>query len=279
MNQLTPSLAEVLDFLSSLFDAGSGYSALCTARAALASTVELSGSHFSLGTHPLITRFIKGVYNGRPSVPRYTSTWDVSTVLKYLQDKAPAEDLSLKELTLKLVMLCLLVTGARGQTLHVLDIKNMVQGDSFFTFEVAELIKTSKPGQAQPKIHLQAYTEDNRLCVVTCLSEYLERTKLLRPDSTTRLFLSYTKPHRPVSRDTISRWVRTTMAAAGLDTNLYKPHSTRAASSSAAALKATPIDIILNTAGWSSAKTFAKYYHKHIQQNTGQYSNNVLSTV
>ena len=34
--------------------------------------------------HPLMKQLFKGVYNLRPPQPRYTQTWDVSTVLNHI---------------------------------------------------------------------------------------------------------------------------------------------------------------------------------------------------
>jgi hypothetical protein len=48
---------------------------------------------------------MKGVYNLRPSKPKYCKTWDVSNVLGYLRKLSPIKFISLKDLTLKLVML------------------------------------------------------------------------------------------------------------------------------------------------------------------------------
>ncbi|GFN84782.1 Brca1-associated protein-like [Plakobranchus ocellatus] len=48
---------------------------------------------------------------------------------------------------------------------------------------------------------------------------------------------------------------------AGIDTNVYKAHSTRAAASSAAA-RSIDIAQVLKTAGWSREQTFAKFYNK-----------------
>jgi hypothetical protein len=45
------------------------------------------------------------VYNLRPSEPKYCKTWDVSNVLGYLRKLSPIKFISLKDLTLKLVML------------------------------------------------------------------------------------------------------------------------------------------------------------------------------
>ena len=56
------------------------------------------------------------------------------------------------------------------------------------------------------------------------------------------------------------------MTDAGLDTTRFHPHSTRAASTSKAHKKATPIDVIMSTAGWAKASTFQKFYNKPIIQ-------------
>lgn len=270
------TVGDILDFMTDLFEAGIGYSAINTARAALASAVELTDSLFSISTHPLIIRFLKGVFQVRPTLPRYTFTWDVATVFQYLKGQSPAHKITLKMLSLKLVMLCLLVTGCRGQTIRLLDISCMCKGKSAYIFNMEDLVKQSRPGKKQPQVELHAYPADRRLCVYTYMTEYLSRTGNLR-GAETRLFVSYTRPHKPIGADTVSRWVKATLTAAGIDTKLFKPHSTRSASSSAAASKDTPLDTILSTVGWSSSAVFAKYYKKHInKENT--YGANVLSS-
>ncbi|CAG2227253.1 Leucine-rich repeat-containing protein 56 [Mytilus edulis] len=55
------------------------------------------------------------------------------------------------------------------------------------------------------------------------------------------LLLSYVKPHQPVSRDTISRWIKVVMAKANIDTTIFKAHSVRSASVSKAKMNAVPI--------------------------------------
>ena len=48
----------VLDFLYTIFDSGLSYSMVNTARSALSSFVTLSDGS-TLGTHPLVSRFLK----------------------------------------------------------------------------------------------------------------------------------------------------------------------------------------------------------------------------
>ena len=77
--------------------------------------------------------------------------------------------------------------------------------------------------------------------------------------------VSYSKPFKPVSLETTRRWVKTVMEKPGIDVNLFKPHSTRAAATSKAFLKSVPlIEHILSDVGWSSSDTFAKFYKKPV---------------
>lgn len=125
-------------------------------------------------------------------------------------------------------------------------------------------------------IELLAYPPDRRLCVYTVLKEYLSRTKPVRKNGpSTRLLLSYVKPYSSVSRDTISRWIRTVMARAGIDTSVYKSHSVRAAASSKAKMCSVPVSEIMSAAGWSNVGTFSKFYQKDVQ-NTDSFNRAVL---
>ena len=50
------------------------------------------------------------------------------------------------------------------------------------------------------------------------------------------------------------------MFDAGVDTSIFKPHSTRSAATSAAKLASVPLDEIMATVGWRSNSVFAGYY-------------------
>ena len=128
---------EVVTFLTTLFTSGLSYNSINLARSALASFVTLRES--SIGSNPLISRFLKGVFTLRPPVPRYEEIWDVKPVLNYLRRLSPANSLSLKELTQKLVMLLALVSAQRSQTLHKLTIDNLQYKGSTAIFHIIRL--------------------------------------------------------------------------------------------------------------------------------------------
>ena len=126
-------------------------------------------------------------------------------------------------------------------------------------------IKQSRPGYKVPSVILKAYATDSALCVVTHLRECLERTKPLREDEN-KLFISFAKPHKRVSKDTIARWIRTVMSNAGIDVAVYKPHSMRSAATSKAKQARVPMQDILKQAGWSNQRTFDRFYDKPVRE-------------
>ena len=265
----------VLDFLTALYQQGLTHNAINTARSAMSNYVTLEDGT-CVGKHLRVSRLMKGIFQEKPPRPKYTEIWDVSIVLAYLQSLSPVNTMSLKELTLKLSVLILLVSGQRGQTVHLLNINYMVFSNNCYTFQLVEHLKQSRPGVNNPLVKLTAF-EDKTLCVISTLKEYLTRTQNLR-GSERQLFVSYQRSFRKVSRDTISRWVKTVLTDSGIDTSRFKPHSTRAASTSTANNTSVSLDDIFHTAGWCSESTFAKYYIIIIvKENT--FADEVLSTV
>ena len=253
-----------MGYLTELYNKGSSYSSIGLARSALSSFVVLENNK-SIGVNPLITRFMRGVFNKRPPKPRYQEIWDVKPVLNYLRTQSPVKFLHLKELTLKLCCLLALLTAQRSQTLSLLSLDNMKRKGNIIVFIVNDLLKQSRPGHVGLKVELKGYPPDRRLCVKTVLDEYLQRTFFLRKDEK-KLFISYRKPHDAVTKDTIARWVRTVLSAAGVNVDVFKAHSTRAAATSAANSKFVPIHDIIKTAGWAGDKTFQRFYNKPLHR-------------
>ena len=114
----------VIEFLTKLFEDGQSYSSLNSARSALSSFL-CSDSGLTIGKFPAVIRFMKGVYELKPPIPKYSVIWDVNIVLNYLKLLGPNERLTLFCLSHKLLMLLALSTGQRAQTLHKVDIRNI----------------------------------------------------------------------------------------------------------------------------------------------------------
>jgi hypothetical protein len=136
--------------------------------------------------------------------------------------------------------------------------------DDRVIFRLTKLLKHSRPGVHQKPIDLKSYP-DQALCVVKCLEVYIPRTAHLRDCDSDTLLISFMKPYHRVSTDTIARWIKTVMRLAGIDTSIFKAHSTRSASTSAATKLGVPLQDIMSSAGWGML-----YYH-HFQQNKVRY--------
>ena len=277
IDSLHPSVEDGINFLAELYDSGIGYSAINTARSAISSVVTLP-NNTSFGAHPMVCRFLKGVFELKPSLPKYRNIWDVNTVLTYLSSLHPPQDLTLKDLTLKTTMLLALLSGQRCQTLHSLSVSSMVLKPDSCVFTIHKLLKTSRPGKHVTDLTFTAYPPDSRLCPIVCLSEYVKRTSKLRTGCD-QLLVSIQKPHKSVSTHTISRWLKTVLEKAGIDTSVFKAHSTRAASTSAAAVSKIPLSTIMDNAGWSNASTFGKFYKKPIVPATKAYGQLLLENL
>lgn len=251
---------DVSNFLAELYNSGASHNTINLARSAVSAYLNSSGST-PLGSHPVVCRLMKGVFENRPSLPKYNETWDVDTVVECLAGWPDTGELTLKQLTLRTVMLLALLSGQRGQSIHSLKVEDIKLYADKCVIVYSSLLKQTKPGVHVKPLELSAF-DNKRLCIVTHLREYLHRTKSLRAGD--KLLVSFVKPYHHISRDTLSRWLKTVLDLAGIDLNRFSAHSTRTASTSAAFSRDVPLDTILTTAGWSRQKTFSKFYCKPV---------------
>ena len=98
----------------------------------------------------------------RPSAPKYAETWGVKLVILQLWNMESLCSLSLKDITLKLVILLALPQAARIQTLHLL-----LLGD----------INIRKDSISVRVVTFKVYTKDSSLCVCEMLKIYFTRTE------------------------------------------------------------------------------------------------------
>ena len=166
-------------------------------------------------------------------------------------------------------MVLALLSGQRYQTILKQSLSSMKLSSSMCVFQITSLLKQSRRGHHLAPIELMVYPGKSKLSIVAMLPEYLARTQDLRKDWD-QLLLSYQKPHHPITKDTLARWLRDIVNKSGLDTELFSAHRTRSASTSAAARCGLPVDIIMKEAGWSAVSTFTRFYKKAPKQNLGQ---------
>ena len=96
-------------------------------------------------------------------------------------------------------------------------------------FDLPDLTKKSGFQNSLKTSFHASFPSNPKLCVVNCLHEYEKRTKtfISPPDNTKpkKLLLSYIRPHKPISSDTLSRWVIDFLSDSGVDTDIFKAHS------------------------------------------------------
>ena len=140
----TPSLQDVLEFLTRQ-SLRLGYSDVSSSRSALSNFITIN-CH-TLGDHPLISKFMSGLFNRKPALPRYIEMWDPQIILDYVVKLPENKDL---ELTLKLVILLLLTSAQRTQTVKALSTDSMVRKPDRYIFKITSLLKqTSATGGKQ----------------------------------------------------------------------------------------------------------------------------------
>ena len=94
-NSLSSSVPLVLEFLHHLYTQGYSYSSLNTARSALSALCLSSQAHSesdAIGKHPLVCRYIKGVFQEKPPTPKFSEIWPVDQVLQALEQANPSRD-------------------------------------------------------------------------------------------------------------------------------------------------------------------------------------------
>lgn len=98
-----PTVNDVLEFLLTLYKNDLSYSCINTARSALSCFIKIN--NIDVGKHPLVSRFMRGIFQLRPTVSRYIEILDVNTFFDNIRNMNCNERLSLKQLTLKTVSL------------------------------------------------------------------------------------------------------------------------------------------------------------------------------
>ena len=264
IDPISCAIQPFLEFLTSLFKEGLQYRTINTIRSAISMTHKhIEGT--PLGQHPLVSRLLRGVYNTRPPQPRYSATWDVDIVIKYFQSLGENDTLPLKTLTQKLTLLMALVGANRVSELQALDLRYRSYSPEGVCFQLPTLSKKRRAGAPPRQLIFGAFPSDSRLCVIRCLQQYEATTRVYReenPGSPQLLFLSYVKPHKPVTSQRLAHWLKELLGKAGIDTSVFKAHSVRGASSTAASMKGVLIEDILRTADWSTDSTFRRFYYR-----------------
>lgn len=265
----------VITYLTDIFKNVGAYGTVNSYRSALSLVLS-----YDIGKDAMIKRLFKGISVLKPQRPKYDCTWDPSSVLEYLKTLYPNETISLEKLSLKLVALIALSTGQRMQTLSKISLENIIVSSEQIQIKISERVKTSKIHKNQPCLVIPFFRNQPEICVASTLQNYIEATASLRnlKEGNNSLFISYCKPHRVVTTQTLARWTKRVLSASGVDTSVFTAHSTRHASTSAVSRAGLNVDIIRKTAGWSErSSVFARFYNRPLD-NRGAFAMAIINT-
>ena len=198
-------------------------------------------------------------------------------MLNYFRSQPSASDLTLKDLSLKVTFLLGLLSGQRCQTIHLLRIDHVENSETKYIFPIYSKVKQTRPGKHIKPLEFIMYPKDEKLCVVTHLEEYINRTSQIRNSCRQQLLVSYIRPHRPVKKSTVSRWCNSTLYRIGIDINKFSGHSTRVAASSFLADQNFSVKDIMMSAGCSKEQIFECFYHKPTE-NSFNYGQAILTS-
>lgn len=246
-----------------MYHSGISSSTLNSIRSSLSFFCE---SHLNLGQDPIILRLFRAFYKANPPKPKYMVYWKVETVLDLLSSWHPARSLSLKMLTLKTLGLIALSSSDRGQTIHSLDIENTHIDKDGISFLIYKRLKTSKRN-FKPKVVKCISTDYDALNVCDYTLSYLNRTLTLRASHVdkgfpkpTQLFLSW-HTKKPVTKNTLARWLTMILNMAGINTKQFQAHSFRGAGLSSALRRGASLSQIIEAGDWTNTNTFNNYYN------------------
>ena len=179
VNSFSASLADILLYLTEFFNDRVPSHSVNPAHSAICNTHSKEDGH-SLGGgggHPLVTQLMKGMFNSRPPKPKYSHTWDVTLVTKYLASLGSNRLLSLKQLSLKLPMLFCLERVSAIRKLDLVHCRVFPEGMEFV------LSATHKWGSSDQltKAFLARFPSNSRLCLVETSGSDLKATHAIRP--------------------------------------------------------------------------------------------------
>lgn len=260
VNIYEPPTASILTFLTTQFNNGCSYGSLNSHRSALSTFI---GNN--IGSGDFVKRLLKGAYKLKPTQPKYSTTWDPQLVLNHISTWSPNNRLTLEKITKKLVILLAICTAHRVQTLSLIRLENIAISENGVKINITDVIKTSAPGRDQPVLFLPYFRENICICPATVLSDYISFTRELRSEGTSRLLLTYKRPYKAATTQSISRWLKQVLSESGVDVGIFGAHSTRHASTSAASFAGINIETIRKTAGWTNSSTsFARFYNRSV---------------
>ena len=156
-----------------------------------------------------------------------------------------------------------LVHGLRISTIATFGINLITMSNDRCIFYPSELLKYDWQGRPRDNIIYKKF-ENSKLCPMAATKEYLKcraECKIAHAKFLFNTVSPYGQPHK----DTIARWVKNTLARAGVNTNIFSSHSCRSSAINKADNMGVDLDAIQKMGCWSRQSTFRKFYSKELE--------------
>ena len=107
------------------------------------------------------------------------------------------------------------VSTQRLHTLSLIDVRHIKFYPSATYLYIFDDLKVARQ-RPHFVITLPSLSDKDPLQTIEILQLYLETTQIFRLDKHHTLFLTWRPPHKPVMTDTLARWIREVIQAAGI---------------------------------------------------------------
>jgi len=223
-----------------------------------------------LSTEKVLKYVQMAVFRRRPLRPRYERVWDVQNLLEFLISLGPIKTASLSTTRLRLICLLYLDGFCRAANIEGIHFGTVVvRGDgvdktlSYRFCRPKSWRPDGRPDYEPPRV-IHAHASGNFAASTPHNAErYLQLTKNCHRSLSAGLILDV-RCKFSIGRQRIAKIMLSAMTAAGIDTGVFKAHSTRAAASTKAFFMGVPIRSILTRGGWSSEASFKIWYFKYM---------------
>ena len=126
INPISPTVASIMEFLTDQFDLGLQYRTINTMRSSISTTHPgIEGT--AVGSHPLVSRLMRGMFNCRPPIPRYDRSWSIGTVIDFFTNHYKSASLTVLQLAKKAATLLAITNADRCSDLAALDRDHLKQ--------------------------------------------------------------------------------------------------------------------------------------------------------
>ena len=148
-DQFEYSVTRILSFFVNLLEKKLSYSTLNTYRAAISLIMDNE-----LGKDIKISRLFRAIAIEKPQLPKYSAIYDPQLVLVYLESLYPNKEISVPNLTEKLVILRALLTAQSVQTISLIKIENILISENLIQIKIPDRIKISDLNRIQPILNI-----------------------------------------------------------------------------------------------------------------------------